>query len=93
MNAHATLTGTRGNPGYADPELWMPLPVTENCYVYSFGVVLHEILGKKLDARRSMNSVVRKLKEEEEISMSISVSSITSFKSCSMGNWYPGKFN
>ncbi|CAL9774306.1 unnamed protein product, partial [Musa acuminata subsp. burmannicoides] len=66
MNAHATLTGTRGNPGYADPELWMPLPMTQNCYVYSFGVVL----GKKLDARRSMNSVVRKLAEEEEISMS-----------------------
>ncbi|RWW52041.1 hypothetical protein BHE74_00041563 [Ensete ventricosum] len=44
MNAHATITGTRGNHGYAAPELWMPLPVTQNCYVYSFGMVLLEIM-------------------------------------------------
>ncbi|CAL9181120.1 unnamed protein product [Musa hybrid cultivar] len=49
-----TLTGARGTPGYAAPELWMPLPVTHKCDVYSFGMVLFEILGRRrnLDVRR-----------------------------------------
>ncbi|KAJ4744977.1 Protein kinase family protein [Rhynchospora pubera] len=45
-NTHFTITGTRGTPGYAAPELWMPLPVTHKCDVYSFGMLLFEIIGR-----------------------------------------------
>nr|GEW85763.1 serine-threonine/tyrosine-protein kinase catalytic domain-containing protein [Tanacetum cinerariifolium] len=37
----------RGTPGYAAPELWMPLPVTHKCDVYSFGMLLFEIIGRR----------------------------------------------
>ncbi|XP_010914165.1 rust resistance kinase Lr10 [Elaeis guineensis] len=46
-NTHVTLTGARGTPGYAAPELWMPLPVTHKCDVYSFGMLLFEIVGRR----------------------------------------------
>ena len=48
-NTHmSSLTGGgRGTPGYAAPELWMALPTTEKCDVYSFGMVLFEILGRR----------------------------------------------
>lgn len=46
-NTHMTLTGGRGTPGYAAPELWMALSATEKCDVYSFGMVLFEILGRR----------------------------------------------
>ncbi|OEL17115.1 G-type lectin S-receptor-like serine/threonine-protein kinase SD2-5 [Dichanthelium oligosanthes] len=47
-NTHMSLTGGgRGTPGYAAPELWMALPTTEKCDVYSFGMVLFEILGRR----------------------------------------------
>lgn len=46
-NSHVTITGARGTPGYAAPELWMPLPVTHKCDVYSFGMLLFEILGRR----------------------------------------------
>jgi hypothetical protein len=36
-DTHLTITGARGTPGYAAPELWMPLPVTHKCDVYSYG--------------------------------------------------------
>ncbi|PNY17084.1 G-type lectin S-receptor-like serine/threonine-kinase [Trifolium pratense] len=36
-NTHITMTGGRGTPGYAAPELWMPFPVTHKCDVYSCG--------------------------------------------------------
>ncbi|PWA82934.1 serine-threonine/tyrosine-protein kinase catalytic domain-containing protein [Artemisia annua] len=41
------MTGGRGTPGYAAPELWMPLPVTNKCDVYSFGMLLFEIIGRR----------------------------------------------
>ncbi|KAI3694706.1 hypothetical protein L1987_77675 [Smallanthus sonchifolius] len=41
------MTGGRGTPGYAAPELWMPLPVTHKCDVYSFGMLLFEIIGRR----------------------------------------------
>ncbi|CAJ1975895.1 unnamed protein product [Sphenostylis stenocarpa] len=38
----------RGTPGYAAPELWMPnFPVTHKCDVYSFGMLLFEIIGRR----------------------------------------------
>ncbi|KAF6140014.1 hypothetical protein GIB67_001755 [Kingdonia uniflora] len=42
------MSGGRGTPGYAAPELWMPFPITYKCDVYSYGMMLFEIvLGKK----------------------------------------------
>ncbi|KAL2340270.1 hypothetical protein Fmac_008210 [Flemingia macrophylla] len=46
-NTHVTMTGGRGTPGYAAPELWMPFPVTHKCDVYSFGILLFEIIGRR----------------------------------------------
>ncbi|KAJ9703612.1 hypothetical protein PVL29_005084 [Vitis rotundifolia] len=46
-NTHITLTGGRGTPGYAAPELWMPLPITHKCDVYSYGMLLFEIVGRR----------------------------------------------
>ncbi|XP_057434296.1 G-type lectin S-receptor-like serine/threonine-protein kinase At5g24080 isoform X2 [Lotus japonicus] len=54
-NTHITMTGGRGTPGYAAPELWMPFPVTHKCDVYSFGILLFEIIGRRrnLDVKLS----------------------------------------
>ncbi|KOM39823.1 hypothetical protein LR48_Vigan04g002100 [Vigna angularis] len=47
-NTHLTMTRGRGTPGYAAPELWMPnFPVTHKCDVYSFGMLLFEIIGRR----------------------------------------------
>ncbi|XP_057433484.1 rust resistance kinase Lr10-like [Lotus japonicus] len=46
-NTHITMTGGRGTPGYAAPELWMPFSVTHKCDVYSFGMLLFEIIGRR----------------------------------------------
>jgi len=46
-HSHITMTGGRGTPGYAAPELWMPFPVTHKCDVYSFGMLLFEIIGRR----------------------------------------------
>nr|KYP67634.1 putative receptor-like protein kinase At5g39030 family [Cajanus cajan] len=45
--SHITMTGGRGTPGYVAPEIWMPLPVTHKCDVYSFGMLLFEIAGMR----------------------------------------------
>lgn len=37
----------RGMPGYAAPEMWMQAGATEECDVYSFGILLFEILGRR----------------------------------------------
>ncbi|XP_039817103.1 rust resistance kinase Lr10-like [Panicum virgatum] len=45
---HMTMTGGgRGTPGYAAPELWMAAPATHKCDVYSYGMLLFEILGRR----------------------------------------------
>ncbi|MCL7042759.1 hypothetical protein MKW94_020426 [Papaver nudicaule] len=46
-NSYVTMTGGRGTPGYAAPELWMPFPVTYKCDVYSYGMMLFEIVGRR----------------------------------------------
>nr|XP_043622531.1 G-type lectin S-receptor-like serine/threonine-protein kinase At1g34300 isoform X1 [Erigeron canadensis] len=51
-SSHITMTGGRGTPGYAAPELWMGLSVTQKCDVYSFGMLLFEIIGR----RRNMDA-------------------------------------
>lgn len=44
---NVAVTGFRGTPGYAAPELWKPYPVTRKCDVYSFGMLLFEIIGRR----------------------------------------------
>lgn len=46
-NTHITVTTGRGTPGYAAPELWLPYPVTHKCDIYSFGMLLFEIVGRR----------------------------------------------
>ncbi|CAL8990603.1 unnamed protein product [Prunus brigantina] len=46
-NTHITMTGGRGTPGYAAPEVWMGFPITHKCDVYSFGMLLFEIIGRR----------------------------------------------
>jgi serine/threonine protein kinase len=50
-NTHITMTGGRGTPGYAAPEMWVPFPITYKCDVYSFGMLLFEIISR----RRNLN--------------------------------------
>lgn len=50
-NTHMSLTGYRGTPGYSAPEfLTNNYPITHKCDVYSFGMVLFEIVGRKRNA-------------------------------------------
>lgn len=46
-DTHVTNGGGRGTPGYAAPELWLPFPVTRKCDVYSYGMLLFEIIGRR----------------------------------------------
>ncbi|XP_015891625.3 G-type lectin S-receptor-like serine/threonine-protein kinase At1g34300 isoform X2 [Ziziphus jujuba] len=46
-NTHVTMTGGRGTPGYAAPEMWLPFQITHKCDVYSFGMLLFEIVGRR----------------------------------------------
>ncbi|KAG1326436.1 rust resistance kinase Lr10-like [Cocos nucifera] len=46
-DTHVSDTRGRGTPGYAAPEMWMPSPVTYKCDVYSFGMLLFEIVGRR----------------------------------------------
>ncbi|KAL6896930.1 hypothetical protein ACP4OV_007502 [Aristida adscensionis] len=46
-DTHVSVSGARGTPGYAAPELWMRSGVTEKCDVYSFGVLLLEIVARR----------------------------------------------
>ncbi|XP_031276472.1 LOW QUALITY PROTEIN: rust resistance kinase Lr10-like [Pistacia vera] len=47
-NTHVTLTGYRGTPGYSAPEFLLKNhPITHKCDVYSFGMVLFVIIGRR----------------------------------------------
>ncbi|KAL6880252.1 hypothetical protein ACP4OV_011817 [Aristida adscensionis] len=46
-DTHVSVSGVRGTPGYAAPELWTGSGVTEKCDVYSFGMLLLEIVGRR----------------------------------------------
>lgn len=46
-STHMELSGIKGTPGYAAPEVWTPFPVTHKCDVYSFGMLLFEIIGRR----------------------------------------------
>lgn len=45
---HITVTRYRGTPGYAAPEFTLKnFPITYKCDVYSFGILLFEIVGRR----------------------------------------------
>ncbi|CAJ1975899.1 unnamed protein product [Sphenostylis stenocarpa] len=46
-NDVAVNTHFRGTRGYAAPEMWKPFPVTHKCDVYSFGILLFEMVGRR----------------------------------------------
>ena len=54
-STHENLSRVGGTPGYAAPEVWTTFPVTYKCDVYSFGMMLFEIIGRRrnLDSRLS----------------------------------------
>nr|CAB3475411.1 unnamed protein product [Digitaria exilis] len=69
-DTHLTITGARGTPGYAAPELWMPQPVTHKCDVYSYGMLLFEagdmdaVLARAISPSLCVNSWVGREKAE-----------------------------
>ncbi|OMO84845.1 hypothetical protein CCACVL1_10617 [Corchorus capsularis] len=44
---NVTMSRVGGTPGYAAPEVYMPFPLSYKCDVYSFGVMLFEIVGRR----------------------------------------------
>ncbi|WVZ61840.1 hypothetical protein U9M48_011652 [Paspalum notatum var. saurae] len=46
-DTHVSMSCVRGTPGFAAPEMWMLSGVTEKCDVYSFGMLLFEIVGRR----------------------------------------------
>ena len=44
---NSLMSNFRGTKGYAAPEMWKPHPVTYKCDVYSFGILLFEIVGRR----------------------------------------------
>ncbi|KAJ7955794.1 Protein kinase [Quillaja saponaria] len=53
------MTHFRGTMGYAAPEMSRPYPVTHKCDVYSFGIVLFEIVGRRRHFDTSDNESAR----------------------------------
>ncbi|KDP35365.1 hypothetical protein JCGZ_10349 [Jatropha curcas] len=50
------LSGGRGTLGYSAPEVWYRnYPVTHKCDVYSFGIVLFEIIGRRRHFDANLN--------------------------------------
>ncbi|KAK3029756.1 hypothetical protein RJ639_038033 [Escallonia herrerae] len=50
-NTHDSVTRYRGTPGYSAPEFMLKnFPITYRCDVYSFGMVLFEIVGNRRNA-------------------------------------------
>lgn len=52
---NSMLADGRGTPGYAAPEMWKPYPVTHKCDVYSFGMLLFEIVGRRRNFVESLS--------------------------------------
>ncbi|XP_047326808.1 PR5-like receptor kinase [Impatiens glandulifera] len=54
---NVTMIGYRGTPGYSAPELFLHnFPISYKCDVYSFGMLLFEILGRRKNAKVSSSS-------------------------------------
>ncbi|KAF7126954.1 hypothetical protein RHSIM_Rhsim11G0030700 [Rhododendron simsii] len=51
-NTHDSPTGYKGTPGYSAPEFGLNnYPITYKCDVYSFGMLLFEIVGRRRNAK------------------------------------------
>ncbi|KAF7113123.1 hypothetical protein RHSIM_RhsimUnG0158500 [Rhododendron simsii] len=51
-NTHDSPTGYKGTPGYSAPEFVLNnYPITYKCDVYSFGMLLFEIVGRRRNAK------------------------------------------
>ncbi|TYG84488.1 hypothetical protein ES288_D01G254600v1 [Gossypium darwinii] len=63
-----TLTAIRGTRGYVSPEWFKNMPITEKVYVYSFGVMLLDIIfcRKSLETERENEDEIILLVENEE---------------------------
>uniref|UniRef100_A0ACD5ZWV6 Uncharacterized protein n=1 Tax=Avena sativa TaxID=4498 RepID=A0ACD5ZWV6_AVESA len=46
-DTHVSVSYMRGTPGYTAPEMWMQSGITEKCDVYSFGMLLLELVGRR----------------------------------------------
>eukprot|EP01018_Ginkgo_biloba_P034573 Gb_34171 [translate_table: standard] len=61
-DTHVSMTGARGTPGFAAPEVWSRNngPVTEKCDVYSFGMLVLEMVGgrKNLELNASTENQI-----------------------------------
>lgn len=50
-DTHVSVTGYKGTPGYSAPEFMLKnYPITYKCDVYSFGMLLFEIVGRRRNA-------------------------------------------
>ncbi|GLJ28143.1 hypothetical protein SUGI_0552910 [Cryptomeria japonica] len=58
--SHVSLTGARGTPGYVAPEVWSKSngPITDRSDVYSYGMLVMEIVGgrKNFDMKATRSS-------------------------------------
>ena len=51
-NTHLSVSGYRGTPGYSAPEFLLTNhPITRKCDVYSFGMLLFEIVGRRKNSK------------------------------------------
>ncbi|XP_058099701.1 rust resistance kinase Lr10-like [Magnolia sinica] len=57
--SHASLTRGRGTPGYAPPEMWLMNhgPVTSKSDVYSYGMLVLEMVGKRRNFKEEASRV------------------------------------
>ncbi|KAG6473291.1 rust resistance kinase Lr10-like [Zingiber officinale] len=60
--SHVTLTRNRGTYGYMAPEIWNNLPVTHKCDVYSFGMLLFDVVGRKWNRGAATGSSTESLR-------------------------------
>lgn len=69
---HVSITGYRGTLGYLAPEFMLKnFPISYKCDVYSFGILLFEIVGRRKNARgggdaQSLNWFPKNVWEEYE---------------------------
>ncbi|KAM7459648.1 hypothetical protein LguiA_036642 [Lonicera macranthoides] len=53
-STHVSVTGYRGTPGYSAPEFLLKnYSITHKCDVYSFGMLLFEIVGRRRNTKNS----------------------------------------
>ncbi|GMN52033.1 hypothetical protein TIFTF001_021184 [Ficus carica] len=53
-NTSISISGGRGTSGYTAPKFWMPFPITHKCDVFSFGLLLFEIVRRRRNVDNSL---------------------------------------